>query len=176
MKTLVIYDSVFGNTEKIGRAVGNAIGAALGPANQVQTLRVGQVQLEQLQGLDLLVVGSPTRGFRPTEGLAAFLKGLPAGVLTEVRVAAFDTRFSAEDQKSAAMRFLLNTGGYAAKPIADRLKKSGGNLIAPPEGFIVEDTEGPLRAGELERAAAWARQLLEKQSATAHDPERSSSS
>jgi hypothetical protein len=59
------------------------------------------------------------------------------------------------------MRFLVKTGGYAAKRIADRLKRAGGNLIAPPEGFYVEDTQGPLKAGELERAAAWARSLLD---------------
>ena len=33
--------------------------------------------------------------------------------------------------------------------IADRLKKAGGNLVAPPEGFCVQDTEGPLKPGEL---------------------------
>jgi flavodoxin len=161
MKALVIYDSVFGNTEKIANAIGTAIGAALAPPDQVQTLQVGHVQPEQLAGLDLLVVGSPTRGFRPTEGLAEFLKRIPTRALQGVRVAAFDTRFSEADQESAGMRFLLKTGGYAAPRIADRLKKSGGVLVAPPEGFIVKDTEGPLKEGELERAAAWARQLLE---------------
>ena len=33
-------------------------------------------------------------------------------------------------------------------------------MVATPEGFIVTDTEGPLREGELERAAEWARGLL----------------
>jgi hypothetical protein len=50
--------------------------------------------------------------------------------------------------------------GYAAIPIANRLRKKGGELALPPEGFIVEGTEGPLRRGELERAADWARQLV----------------
>jgi hypothetical protein len=58
------------------------------------------------------------------------------------------------------MRLLVKTGGYAASRIADRLKKAGGNLIVPPEGFYVEDTEGPLKAGELERAASWATSLM----------------
>ena len=163
MKALVIYDSVFGNTEKIANAIGTAIGAELAPPDQVQTLQVGHVQPEGLAGLDLLVVGSPTRGFRPTEALAAFLKGLPPGALQGIRVAAFDTRFSEADQKSWAMRLLLRSGGYAAKPIAEALNKSGGNLVAPPEGFIVKDTEGPLKEGELDRATDWARKLLEKQ-------------
>jgi hypothetical protein len=38
--------------------------------------------------------------------------------------------------------------------------KKGGTLIVLPECFIVKDSEGPLKAGELERAADWARSLL----------------
>ena len=40
------------------------------------------------------------------------------------------------------------------------VEKAGGNLIVPPEGFYVEDTEGPMKPGEIERAAAWATNLL----------------
>ena len=49
--------------------------------------------------------------------------------------------------------------GYAAKPIADRLQKKGGELVVPPEGFYVADTEGPLLEGELKRAVDWANQI-----------------
>ncbi|MBN1220353.1 MAG: hypothetical protein JXM69_15605 [Anaerolineae bacterium] len=57
---------------------------------------------------------------------------------------------------------LLPVLGYAAKPISDRLKKKGGELAVPPEGFYVEETEGPLLEGEFERATDWARQILAK--------------
>jgi hypothetical protein len=40
--------------------------------------------------------------------------------------------------------------------------KKGGELIAPPEGFFVQGTEGPLKEGELERASDWAKQILAK--------------
>jgi hypothetical protein len=42
-----------------------------------------------------------------------------------------------------------------ARPIADKLVEKGGRLIFPPEGFYVSGTEGPLKDGELERAAEW---------------------
>jgi hypothetical protein len=58
-------------------------------------------------------------------------------------------------------RFVVKLFGYAAKPIADRLKKKGGELTIPPEGFLVKGTEGPLKEGELERAADWAKSLSE---------------
>jgi flavodoxin I len=54
---------------------------------------------------------------------------------------------------------MVNFGGYAAAPSAALLKKKGGEQIAPPEGFLVQDREGPLKPGELERAASWAAQL-----------------
>jgi flavodoxin len=157
MKTLVVYDSVFGNTERIAQAIGNAIG----PQEQVETLRVGDVESEQMAGVELLVVGSPTRGFRPTDAITGFLKSI-AGDLKGVKVAAFDTRFAMDDIGSSALRFLVKTGGYAAKRIAGRLKKGGGDLVMPPEGFFVSDTEGPLKEGELDRASEWARQIIAK--------------
>ncbi|MDJ1422499.1 MAG: hypothetical protein M5U10_11355 [Candidatus Methanoperedens sp.] len=44
-------------------------------------------------------------------------------------------------------------GDGAPGRIVDSLKGKGGHLIAPPEGFIVKGNEGPLKQGELERAA-----------------------
>ncbi len=156
MKVLIIYDSVFGNTQKVAQAIAEALTAQ----ERVDILQVSKVTPDRLAQTDLLVVGSPTRGFRPTEAVAAFLKAIPSKVLKGVRVAAFDTRFKADELDSAGLRFLVNTGGYASKRIASHLKKAGGDLIVPPEGFYVEDTEGPLKAGELERARNWATQLL----------------
>lgn len=155
MKTMVVYDSVFGNTEKIARA----IGGALGSEEEVKTLRVGEATPEQLSGLDILVVGSPTRAFQATPATKIFLKNIPAGALKGVTVAAFDTRMDINQKTPAILRVMVKIFGYAAKPIADGLSKKGGRRAAEPEGFIVLDTEGPLKDGELERAARWAYEL-----------------
>jgi len=156
MKTLVVYDSVFGNTEKVAQA----IGAALGSPEEVGILRVGDMAPEQLAGVQVLIVGSPTRAFSPTPATKAMLRAIPANVLSGVKVAAFDTRISMEDTDSGFLRTMVKVFGYAAKPIADRLKRKGGDLVLASEGFYVQDTEGPLKDGELERAAAWARQIV----------------
>lgn len=160
MNILVLYDSVFGNTEKIARAIAEALIDSLEEGATVQLYQAGQLTPSQLEGHDLLVVGSPTRGFRPTEDLANLLDRLAPRALQGARVAVFDTRFKADEQKSLLTRFVVKTGGYAATRIADRLKKAGAALVVPPEGFYVADIEGPLNDGELERAAAWARQAL----------------
>jgi len=159
MKALVVYDSVFGNTEQIARAIGNALGSQ----EDVEILRVSHVKPEQLTGLKLLIVGSPTRAFRPTGAITHLLRKIPQNGLKGVTVAAFDTGISMSDIQSPVGRFFVRRFGYAAKPISDRLIEKGGELIVPPEGFFVEGTEGPLREGELARAVDWAKQVMAAQ-------------
>jgi flavodoxin len=156
-KSLVIYDSMYGNTEKVARA----IAVALASETSVETRSVGEVALEDLGRVDLLLVGSPTQGFRPTKAMMDLLRRISTRGLKETKAAAFDTRFEAGKLASAPLRLLIKTGGYAAPRIGASLKKAGGVLVLPPEGFYVEDKEGPLKAGELDRASAWAKSVLQ---------------
>jgi hypothetical protein len=87
------------------------------------------------------------------------LKELARRGLDGVQVAAFDTRVSLNEIKSSFFRSLIDMGGYAAQRIARRLERAGGTLVIPPEGFIVEGKEGPLKAGELDRARDWAKRI-----------------
>jgi hypothetical protein len=66
-----------------------------------------------------------------------------------------------EIEKVRILALFVRLFGYAAEPIADRLRKKGGELIVPPEGFLVDGTEGPLIEGELERAADWGSQIMD---------------
>jgi flavodoxin len=154
MKALIVYDSFFGNTEQIAQAVGRA----LGPPEEVQVVRVSNVQPGQLSGLNLLIVGSPTRAFRPSPLTTKWLGVIPANALQGVKVAAFDTRIP-WDRMPGFLRAIARVFGFAAKPISDKLQRKGGTVAAPPEGFFVNASEGPLAEGELERAVAWAKQL-----------------
>jgi menaquinone-dependent protoporphyrinogen IX oxidase len=63
MKTLVVYDSVYGNTEIVARSIGDAI------LGEVQVLRVSQVKTGDWDTVDLLVIGSPTHGALPTDAV-----------------------------------------------------------------------------------------------------------
>jgi flavodoxin I len=156
MKVLIVYDSYFGNTERVAQAMGDALRAAA----EVEVRRAVEVKPEQVTGLDALIVGSPTRAFSPTPATKQFLGSLPRQSLDGVKVAAFDTRIAVEETGPRFLALLVKVFGYAAKPIASRLERKGGEQAAPPEGFIVEGTEGPLREGELERASAWAQQVV----------------
>jgi hypothetical protein len=77
------------------------------------------------------------------------------------RAAAFDTR--------------INKGwvpGSAARGIAKRLRKLGAILVADPESFRVVGTQGPLAAGELDRARRWGEQLATAITVTAGPPSK----
>lgn len=156
MKALVVYDSIFGNTEQIARAIGDAISSP----DEVSVIKVSDVLPEQLHELNLLVVGSPTRGFKPTPEIVDFFKNMPNDGLKDIKAAAFDTRLGVKDIDSPVVRLLVRIGGYAAKPIGAQLEKKGASLLLSPEGFFVKGSGGPLGEGELERAAAWAKEIV----------------
>ncbi len=156
MKSRILYDSVFGNTEEIAKAMYNAINANI----DTEISRVNDTHPQDLLNYDLLIVGSPTRAFSPTPSTSKLLKQIKARGLKDTFIAAFDTRMEIDKINSKFLKVMEKLFGYAAKPIADLLIKKGGKLVAPPEGFIVDGEQGPLKAGELERAANWAKTLL----------------
>jgi flavodoxin I len=152
MKALVLFESFFGNTEKIARAVGTALGLA-----DSDIVRVTELKPGQLDGVDLLVVGTPTRAFQASPDTKAFLKSLPAKGLVGKKVAAFDTRAVFSDKTPGILKFMAGLFGYAAEPLSKSLVKKGGTQAQVPAGFFVLDSEGPLKDGELARAAEWAK-------------------
>jgi flavodoxin len=85
MNVLIVFDSFFGNTEKIARAIGNSFGEA----HNVKIVRVQDFTADLLSGTNLLIAGSPTRAFRPSEGTQKFLEELPAKSLAGMKFAAF---------------------------------------------------------------------------------------
>ena len=147
MKALVIYDSLYGNTELIARAIGGGIG------EDVKVVRAAEEKIAELDSYDLIIVGSPTQGGKYTIPMKSFLDTIPADALKNKKVAAFDTR---------GKGIFYKIFGWAANKIADTLKDKGANLVAPGEGFFVKGGKGPLADGELERAAAWAKTITDK--------------
>ena len=54
---------------------------------------------------------------------------------------------------------IANVGAAAMGAIGEKLADKGANVVAA-ETFIVLDTEGPLRDGEVERAQGWVNGLI----------------
>jgi flavodoxin len=143
MRALVAYDSTWGNTEKIAHAIAAGIG------NGTKALRVGAAESAGFEKIDLLVLGSPILGGRPSEAIQRYIKGIPESTARKLKVATFDTRL--------IMKF-AKIFGYAAIRMADQLKEKGCTLIST-DGFFVKGRSGPLANGELERAAEWGAKL-----------------
>lgn len=156
MKTLIIYDSLYGNTERIARAVAQGLPSR----NAVEVVPVKEATYEKMRDVELLVVGSPTQGGQPTKAVRQFLEEMMnRNVLTGMKVAVFDTGLRMQDL-NFALKLLVKMIGYAAPKMAAVLKKRGGILKVPPEGFFVTGKSGPLLGGEVERAQSWARLLV----------------
>ena len=145
MNALIVYESQFGNTEQVALAIAGALSAF----GQAQAVRLDPAHPIELQGIDMLVVGGPTQSWGATSAIRSFLDTIPPKQLHTLSVACFDTRLRQP-------RLLT---GSAAGVIAKKLQKMGVSPLVPAESFLVNGKEGPLRSGELDRAAAWARML-----------------
>ncbi|UCE98178.1 MAG: flavodoxin family protein [Dehalococcoidia bacterium] len=146
MKTLIVYDSVYGNTEKIANSIGDAV------TGDVKIMRAGEASISDIESIDILIVGAPTYGGRPTPPVKYFISNISAGALNGIDVMTFDTRLPAR---------WVKIFGFAAGKIANSLKALGGNLQAV-EGFFVLGGKGPLKEGEIERASDWAKKIVNR--------------
>jgi flavodoxin len=162
MKAVLIYDSLYGNTEKIAHSIADGLSDAMGASGNVEVAKVSDAHPDQLARLPLLLIGGPTHGSRPSPAIHDFLNRIPENALAGVQVAAFDTRTDPDQLTGATRMFakILDRFGYAAPKLSSSLEDKGGQVVKLPEGFIVLGTEGPLQDGELERAADWGRQIV----------------
>ena len=161
MKAMVVYDSAYGNTAQIARAIRDGINSSLESGGSTVLYKVGEITSSELCGVDILVVGSPTQGFRATSPTRDLIKRIPKNCLEGTCVAGFDTRIVDEQVKSnKVFSKMADVFGYAAEPISENLEKKGGKVVMQPAGYYVEGTEGPLSEGELERAEEWGRQIV----------------
>jgi hypothetical protein len=164
LRALVVYESFFGNTESIARAVAGGL--------RLEHLAASAVDVSDTRGVDpasydLLVVGAPTHAFalsRPSTrieavahggddgytsgGMREWLAGLPVQEGTRLG-AVFDTRVS------RARHLPMSASRSAAR----LMREHRFELVVRPAGFVVQDLQGPLEQRELKRAVAWGRRL-----------------
>jgi flavodoxin len=156
MNALIVYDSKFGNTERIARAIGGRLGTA-------RLIRAEEASALGRLECDLLIVAGPTQRHGASPAMQAWLERLPRGMLKDVSATTFDTRYRMSQ---------LLSGSVAAR-IESRLKRAGARLVVPPESFFMERDVPPqgekrrhelerLEPGEEERAAEWAAIILER--------------
>ena len=128
-----------------------AIVAGYIQANKEAIVMGDRLTVSDLDGVDLVVMGSPTHRMNLPEAVRPVFEALPRRVLRGAPVAAFDTSYK---MSAWLARFT------AAPKLAQKLRKLGGKRVVPPETFHVVEREGPLYDGEIERAKAWAEVIL----------------
>ncbi|MEQ8198579.1 MAG: flavodoxin domain-containing protein [Clostridiaceae bacterium] len=154
MKIVIIYDSVYGNAEKIGMAVKGGFGTG----HEVSVIKAKDADCRDIEGTELLIVGSPTHGGWFTEPVKVFLDKLPEKSLEGIKAASFATSSSAENQ-GVFMKIITKVFCNASPRIAKVLKMKGADIIGS-ESFLVTGKEGPLKDNEIHHAQEWARNLL----------------
>ena len=155
MHAVVVYESFWGNTAAVARAIAEGIGP------DASAITTDEASPDVMSSADLVIVGAPVLGFRlPTDDIRAgllreygaptpadtshrsmrsWLDAVPAG---KARVAAFETRF----------RF---SPGGSIGTITHELERAGYRLLSKGQKFLVTGKYGPLKDGELERARQW---------------------
>ena len=160
MKAIVVYESHWGNTAAVARAIAEGMGP------DVRALSTAEASGAALAGVDLIVAGAPLLGFNlPSESMVKSLASTPGR----------DPK--PPDLSHPAMRTWLDalgkghgrgavfetriwwSPGSAAKAILRLLEGAGYGAAAKPQKFIVQGKYGPLRDGELERAKQWGAEL-----------------
>jgi len=165
-RALVIYESMFLNTETIAEAIVSGLQRGGWNATGVDVRWASKIP----EDVDLVVLGAPTHAFslsRPSTradavrrgaspgraelGLREWLTSLPPATDESPVLAVFDTRV-------AKVRRLPTS---AARTIAKLAHRRDFRVLDRPKAFLVEDVEGPLCPGEVQRATAWGKTLAE---------------
>jgi hypothetical protein len=161
VKAVVVYESHWGSTEAVARAIAEGLGQG------VPALDTDAAAGQALAGVDLIVAGAPVIAFGlPRSGtrkqlasdikaptppdlshplLREWLDALPTG---SGWCAAFETRIW------WSLRGATGT-------IESKLRQAGYQRLAKGERFIVGGAYGPLRGGELDRARDWGASLAQ---------------
>ena len=159
MHAVVVFESLWGNTEQVAREIAAGIGG------DTQVLEASSAPDSLGPDVGLVVVGGPTHAFSmstvstresarqqgahrvPSRGIREWIQEqTPAD--RPVSVATFDTR-------TVSPRL----PGSAAKKAMKRLVGLGFRPVAKPESFGVHGYGGPVAEGELERARRWGADL-----------------
>jgi hypothetical protein len=162
MKAVVVYESLWGNTAAIARAIAEGIGA------EARALSTAEATGPAIVDADLIVAGAPVLGFRlPSEQIRESIRVNPGKVpappdLSHPSLRSWLDALPEGHGRSAAFetRIWWSPGGATAA-IVRGLERAGYRTVAKARRFIVTGRCGPLRDGELERARQWGAELAQ---------------
>ena len=160
MRAIVVYESLWGNTAAVARAIAEGIGP------EAQVLSTNEAIGPLIEQADLLVVGCPLLAFSiPSDRLIESIRTNPGKETSPPNLSLRSMRSwldSLPQGHSFAAAFETRiwwSPGSAAKKILRKLEHLGYRRVAKAQRFIVKSKIGPLREGEIERARLWGIEL-----------------
>jgi flavorubredoxin len=136
-KAIVVYDSIYGNTEKVARAL--AQGLENSGTVKAEVIRADIADATRISDYDMIIIGAPTHAWKPSQKAREFLGRLDASSLRGKKGFAFDTKYRSR------------LAGSAAKKIQSTLSKLGAEIVTDSVSAIVTGSEGPLEKGTEEK-------------------------
>ena len=155
MKGIIIYDTSYGNTQKIAETIAEVLKAA-----EIDTDLFYVKNVKKLNGSDynFLIIGSPTKFGTMSFTVKSFLGKIKSEEWQNKPFAAFDTENPENIEKSK----VENKNWSAAEKIAEKLKEKKMNQLLPVLKASVLDWKGPLVEGEIERAKSYTKELTKE--------------
>ena len=161
MKAVVVYESLWGNTAAIARAIAEGIGP------EARALSTAEASGPAIADAELVVAGAPLLAFGlPSDRVRANLAANPGRApappdLSHPAMRSWLGALSAGHGRSAAFETRIRgPWGRATTTIVRGLERAGYRSITKPASFIVTGRYGPLRDGETQRAREWGAELV----------------
>lgn len=164
MHAIVVFESHWGNTAAVARAIAEGLGP------EARAMTTTEATPDVVAGADLVVAGAPVMAFGlPSDSMVAnAAKDPKAPVPADVSHPSLRSwlgELPVVDGSSALHRAasfetkLRWSPGGATGAIDGKLRRAGFRTVVRGEKFYVSSPYGPLREGEVERARAWGQEL-----------------
>ena len=160
MKAVVVYESHWGNTAAVARAIAEGLGP------DARALSTAEATPAVVAGADLIVAGAPLFAFRlPTDDVRETIRkkansfAAPPDLSHPALRTWLDALAPGRGRGAAFETRMWFSPGGATGAILRELKKAGYVPLARGKRFGVAGMTGPLKRGELERARAWGESL-----------------
>ena len=151
MKVLIVYDSKYGNTEKVANLIAEGINSVEG--NQVIVNNVKSVKLKEARSYDLILIGSPNHFGRHIGSIKKFINKLPKSQVKVNAYAVFDT-YIPDDFEKAVKKMEEQVG-----ELMPDLTRASPGLSIKVEG--TGPSKGPIANEELPKCKEFGIKLVQ---------------
>jgi len=155
MKGIVVYDTSYGNTQKIAETIAETLKES---GIEIDLFHIKNVKNLNAKDYSFLALGSPTKYGTMSFAMKFFLGKVKNEEWTNKPFIAFDT----ENPENVEKAHVENKEWSAAEKIAEKLKEKNMNQLLPVLKALVSGWKGPLVEGEIERTKNYARELASK--------------